>query len=57
MTKADKLSKNKMAQALRQTAEALMIPPEEIAVFSAHTGEGKKQLWQKIIALTDLSKP
>ncbi|MCJ7663756.1 MAG: ribosome biogenesis GTP-binding protein YihA/YsxC, partial [Desulfobacterales bacterium] len=57
MTKTDKLSKNKMAQALRQTAEALTIPPEEIVAFSAHTGEGKKQLWQKIIALIDRSKP
>jgi GTP-binding protein len=49
MTKADKLSKNKMAQALRQAAEALGIDPTEICMFSAHTGQGKKELWQKIL--------
>jgi GTP-binding protein len=57
MTKADKLSKNKMAQALRQTAEALAINPEQIVTFSAHTGEGKKQMWQKISYLIDPSNP
>ena len=54
MTKMDKLSKNKMAQALRQTAEAITIPREEIVPFSAHTGEGKKQLWQKIVHILDV---
>jgi GTP-binding protein len=57
MTKADKLSKNKMAQTLRQTAEALAINPEQIVTFSAHTGEGKKQMWQKISYLIDRSNP
>jgi GTP-binding protein len=55
LTKVDKLSKNKMAQALRQTAEALTIPPEEIVVFSADTGEGKKQLWQKIVRILNVA--
>jgi len=57
MTKADKLSKNKMAQALRQTAEALSINQEQIVTFSAHTGEGKKELWQEILHLINVSKP
>jgi GTP-binding protein len=56
MTKADKLSKNKMAQALRQTAETLAINPEQICTFSAHTGQGKKELWQKIVHLLNVSK-
>jgi len=51
MTKADKLSKNKMAQALLQSSEALSIPAEKIIPFSAHTGAGKKELWQKILHL------
>jgi GTP-binding protein len=54
VTKVDKLSKNKMAQALRQTSETLTIPPAEIVPFSAHTGEGKKQLWQKIERILDV---
>jgi GTP-binding protein len=49
LTKADKLSKNKIAQVRRQTAEALGIDPTEICMFSAHTGQGKKELWQKIL--------
>ena len=51
MTKADKLSKNKMAQAMRQTAEALSLDPKQICTFSALTGDGKRQLWQKIVHL------
>ena len=57
MTKADKLSKNKMAQALRQSSEVLAIPAEEICTFSAHTGAGKKQLWKKISYLINVAKP
>jgi GTP-binding protein len=57
MTKVDKLSKNKLIQARRQIAQALAITPEEICPFSAHTGAGKKQLWQKMIALIEGSEP
>jgi GTP-binding protein len=55
MTKVDKLSKNKSAQARHQIAEALSISPEEICLFSAHTGAGKKELWQKIMHLLGVS--
>jgi GTP-binding protein EngB required for normal cell division len=55
VTKVDKLSKNKIAQSLRQTAEAITIPREEIVPFSAHTGEGKKQLWQKIVRILNIA--
>jgi len=51
MTKTDKLSKNKMAQALLQSSEVLAIDPDQICTFSAHTGDGKRQLWQKIVHL------
>jgi GTP-binding protein len=54
MTKSDKLSKNKMTQALLLTAKILSIDPEEICTFSAHTGEGKKQLWQEILYLLNV---
>jgi GTP-binding protein len=54
VTKVDKLSKNKLVQALRQTAEALSVDPEEICTFSAHTGQGKKELWQRILHLLDV---
>jgi len=55
MTKIDKLSKNKIAKALQQTARALSMRPERIVSFSAHTGEGKKDLWQKIVHLLNVS--
>ena len=57
MTKIDKLSKNKMAQVLRQAAELLSIDPEQISPFSAHTGAGKKELWQKIKYLIHPTPP
>jgi GTP-binding protein len=56
ITKIDKLSKNKVANALQQTAQTLTIAPDEIVPFSAHTGEGKKQLWHKIVHLMNVSK-
>ena len=54
MTKVDKLSKNKFIQARRQITEALAVSPEAISPFSAHTGVGKKELWQKIMNLLDV---
>ncbi len=57
LTKADKLSKNKMAQVLRQAAETLSIDAEKISPFSAHTGQGKKELWQKIKYLIHPTPP
>jgi GTP-binding protein len=55
MTKSDKLSKNKIAKALQQTAKALSIDPEQIVPFSSQTGEGKKRLWQEIVHLINVS--
>jgi len=56
ITKVDKLSKNKIVKALHQTAQTLAISPEGIIPFSAHTGDGKKDLWQKIVHLLNISK-
>lgn len=56
MSKIDKLSKNKLFKLLRQTSEALSIMPEVIVPFSAHTGEGKRRLWQEILRLIGLSE-
>jgi GTP-binding protein len=55
ITKSDKLSKNKIAQALHQTAKVLRVNPEQIVPFSSQTGEGKKHLWQKIVHLINVS--
>jgi GTP-binding protein len=55
ITKIDKLSKNKAVHMRRQTAETLAIDPGEIFPFSAHTGEGKKELWQGIVHLLNVT--
>jgi GTP-binding protein len=57
MTKSDKLSKNKIALARRQTAQDITIDPELIVPFSSQTGEGKKRLWQEIMYLISPSEP
>jgi GTP-binding protein len=57
ITKSDKLSKNKIAQALHQTAKALSINPEQILPFSSQTGDGKKHLWQEILRLIGRTEP
>jgi GTP-binding protein len=55
ITKIDKLSKNNIAKNMGQTAHILSIPPDDIIPFSAHTGEGRKELWQKILRLLNMS--
>lgn len=57
MTKVDKLSKNKIFKVLQQTSETLSIRPEVIVPFSAHTGEGKKRLWQEIMRFMGSREP
>lgn len=56
LTKADKLSKNKITKALQQTASTLFIDPEQIVPFSSHTGAGKKQLWLEIVHLIKMNR-
>ena len=55
LTKSDKLSKNKIAQALHQTAKVLCINQDQIVPFSSQTGDGKKHLWQKIVQLINVN--
>jgi GTP-binding protein len=57
MTKSDKLSKNKIAQALHQTATVLSVNPDRIVPFSSQTGAGKKRLWQEIVRLIGRIEP
>lgn len=56
MTKSDKLSKNKITQALHQAAKSLSVDPEQIVPFSSQTGEGKKRLWQEIVHIINVSQ-
>jgi len=57
LTKSDKLSKNKLVQALHQTAKSLSVKPDQIVSFSSQTGEGKKRLWQEILRLVGRTEP
>lgn len=57
ITKSDKLSKNKLTQALYQTAKDLSIDPDHIVPFSSQTGVGKKRLWQEILRLIGQTEP
>jgi len=50
-TKVDKLSKNRLAQAIKNAAEQLSLNATQILPFSAVTGQGKKELWQQITEL------
>ncbi len=53
VTKADKLGKTKRTKPLRELASRLGISPGQVAVFSAHTGEGREELWKKILAAAE----
>jgi GTP-binding protein len=51
-TKADKISPNKRAVHIRTVRQTLAMPADEpLQLFSAHTHEGRVQLWQRLIAL------
>ena len=50
-TKADKLSPPERRKALAALAQALGMGPEQITLFSAPTGEGREELWEKILVL------
>jgi GTP-binding protein len=52
LTKADKLKRGERARQLQQAAEALApfgVKPEDLTWFSALTGEGREQLWQRLL--------
>lgn len=51
LTKADKLSRSRRAQAVRVFARNLQLPAEIPPIpYSANTGEGKVELWSRIDA-------
>lgn len=51
LTKSDKLSRSRRAQAVRSFARALELPPEKPPIpYSATTGEGRIALWSRIDA-------
>lgn len=53
ITKADKLSKNKRDKQAATIAKTLGCKTEELIKFSAMTGEGGDEIWQKLIRLLD----
>ncbi|MDY0041213.1 MAG: ribosome biogenesis GTP-binding protein YihA/YsxC, partial [Desulforhabdus sp.] len=44
LTKADKLSRGEQAASLKQAAQSLEAPVGEVILFSAETGQGRRQL-------------
>ena len=51
LTKADKLSKGKLAQQHRRIAQALTMDPEDLILFSAKSRRGRDTLWKSILSL------
>jgi GTP-binding protein len=51
-TKSDKLSRSKQNLRIAEIADALEMPTERIAGFSAETRQGRDLLWERIEALT-----
>jgi GTP-binding protein len=51
-TKADKISPNRRALHIQTVRQTLAMPIDEpLQLFSAHTHEGRMQLWQRLTAL------
>ena len=53
ITKADKLSKNKGNKQAASIARTLGCKTEELVRFSAMTGEGRDEIWQKLFKLLE----
>jgi len=51
VTKADKVARGRRAERLRAIAGALGVPPEDMVVTSARTGEGRQELWRRVLDL------
>ncbi len=50
LTKADKLKRHKQKQQKTLIAATLGIDEEDISLFSAKTGQGKEELWEKLLS-------
>ena len=53
VTKVDKLSKNKRNKQMAAIARSLGCKREELLQFSAMTGEGKDELWKRLLKLLE----
>ena len=56
LTKADKLSKSRRQQRRQAVSEALMLPAEDLVLFSAKTRQGRNELWSHILAMTEAGR-
>ena len=53
VTKVDKLSKNKRHKQIAAIAKALRSKAEKLVQFSAITGEGREELWKRLLKLLE----
>jgi GTP-binding protein len=53
ITKIDKFSKNKRSKQVVDIAKSLERKPGDLVQFSAITGEGREELWQRLIKLLE----
>lgn len=51
LTKADKLSKSAVAERANKIARQLLLDPEQVIVFSSHTGLGRDELAEAVSSL------
>ncbi len=51
VTKADKVVRGRRAERLRAIAGALGLPPGDFLVTSSRTGEGRGELWERVLDL------
>lgn len=48
VTKVDKVSRGRRAERLRAIAAGLGVGPEQLLVTSSRTGEGRRELWERV---------
>jgi GTP-binding protein len=56
LTKTDKLSKPKRLKQHIAIAEALVVAPDKLILFSAKSRQGKDAIWDAILSLTELKR-
>ena len=56
LTKTDKLSKPKRLKQHIAIAEALVVAPDKLVLFSAKSRQGKDAIWDAILSLTELKR-
>jgi GTP-binding protein len=53
LTKTDKLSKAAAREKVAEISRSLMLEPDQVVPFSAHTGEGRVELLEALMQLVD----